>query len=182
MEWPHIKASCGSSRSSASAWSFSLTFLPPRPGKQPSGGGTYAGHMPRCGVRLSIRRLRGLQQLLYGSVRSGSCPNRTSPSVCCRRAESRRKRYPRTAWHSFMLPPSRHDHFGWLATDDRPEGPLTGSPLRQCPYPCRRPTARTSATLGPPFEQVTSLRLGTGVEPATARFSVWCSTTELTCW
>ena len=54
-------------------------------------------------------------------------------------------------------------------------------PSRRGEYDCARPTEQSSATLGLivsalALEQVYCLLVGTGVEPATARLSVWCST------
>ena len=44
----------------------------------------------------------------------------------------------------------------------------------------RWPITRWPASLGPHRSRFSACGVGTGVEPVTARFSVWCSTTELT--
>ncbi len=81
----------------------------------------------------------------------------TRLSVCCRRAE----KAGRSGIHALQgLRPCCRRHgetLRPLRPGFRPQ-PVTGSPLPRRSHPCRRPTARTSATFGPPSEQVTSLR------------------------
>jgi hypothetical protein len=57
---------------------------------------------------------------------------------------------------------------------------LHGSTIRQRTEHRPLPSGLLSECSRTPSERVVKLAVGTGVEPATARVTVWCSSTELT--
>ena len=79
-----------------------------------------------------------------------------------------------------MLPRGSRVPVGRRFLRTRPHGRATRNPRRRRSLGRRWPITRWPASLGPHRRRCLACGVGTGVEPVTARFSVWCSTTELT--
>ena len=124
---------------------------------KPLGGGTSGDHTYKCGV--SFEHPHSLRR--HGSFHRACRRRGKAPAQVARHplpfAEGRWKRYPRTTWHSPVLPPAIAYRLSADSAGCRPWKATARNPQRRRPLARRWPIKHWPASLGP---------LGAGFQPA----------------
>lgn len=143
--------------------------------KSPQAAERNAGHPPKRGVRLSLRRLPGLRQLLPGLARWDNVPAAVRRASVAATPEAGRGGI--CALHGAWTGCRRHGRITSAA-----------SRRRSARRPIHQRSAASMSSTAPVADQANVRRpralalsrlracvVGAGVEPATARVTVWCS-------